>query len=101
MNYLDELRKHVAELFGKATDNETEKQYAVVENEIGKVEELLKQKEEKEMELLKDLKEAYIHTSVKPQTNVDPTAKDIGAGQAFNGDDFISSFISSHDANGK
>ena len=46
MNYLDELRKHVAELFGKATDNETVKQYAVVENEIGKVEELLKQKEE-------------------------------------------------------
>ena len=47
MNYLDELRKHVAELFGKATDNETVKQYAVVENETRKVEELLKQKEEK------------------------------------------------------
>ena len=101
MSYTEELKKHIASLFDKATDQEVIKQYAIVENEIGKLDEVLNQKDAKEMELLKDLKEAYIHTSVKPQQpTVDPSAKDIGAGQPFDGNALISEFLKSHDANG-
>lgn len=101
MSYTEELKKHIASLFDKSTDQEVIKQYALVENEIGKLDEVLNQKDAKEMELLKDLKEAYIHTSVKPQQpTVDQSAKDIGAGQPFDGNAFISEFLKSHDANG-
>ena len=101
MSYTEELKKHIASLFDKSTDQEVIKQYALVENEIGKLDEVLNQKDAKEMELLKDLKEAYIHTSVKPQQpTVDQSAKDIGAGQPFDGNALISEFLNSHDANG-
>ena len=101
MSYKKKKKKHIATLFNKSTDQEVIKQYAIVENEIGKLDEVLNQKDAKEIELLKDLKEAYIHTSVKPQQpTVDQSAKDIGAGQPFDGNAFISGFLNSHDANG-
>lgn len=101
MSYTEKLKQHIASLFDKATDQEVIKQYAIVENELGELDKVLDQKDQKEMELLKDLKEAYIHTSVKPSaTQVDNAAKDIGAGQSFNGESFISEFLNTHDANG-
>lgn len=101
MSYTEELKKRVAALFDKSQDQEVIKQYAVVESEIDKLDGILDQKDAKEMELLKDLKEAYIHTSVKPQEPAaDATAKDIGAGQ-FDGDAFISSYLSQNANGGK
>ena len=50
------------------------------------------------MELLKDLKEAYIHSAVKPEPGK-TSETDIGAG-SFSGEDFISNFISTHNADG-
>lgn len=95
---LDALRNSIAELFEKAQDQETIKKYAVVENELNKAQEFLDQQEQKEMELLKDLKEAYIHSAVKPEPGK-TSETDIGAG-SFNSDDFISNFISTHNADG-
>lgn len=95
---LDALRNSIAELFEKAEDQETIKKYAVVENELNKAQELLNQQEQKEMELLKDLKEAYIHSAVKPEPGK-TSETDIGAG-SFSGEDFISNFISTHNADG-
>ena len=95
---LDALRNSIAELFEKAEDQETIKKYAVVENELNKAQELLNQQEQKEMELLKDLKEAYIHSAVKPEPGK-TSETDIGAG-SFNGDSFIANFISTHNADG-
>lgn len=95
---LDALRNSIAELFEKAEDQETIKKYAVVENELNKAQELLNQQEQKEMELLKDLKEAYIHSAVKPEPGK-TSETDIGAG-SFNGDNFIANFISTHNADG-
>lgn len=95
---LDALRNSIAELFEKAQDQETIKKYAVVENELNKAQEFLDQQEQKEMELLKDLKEAYIHSAVKPEPGKTSDA-DIGAG-SFNGEDFIANFISTHNADG-
>ena len=54
MSYTEELKKHIASLFDKSTDQEVIKQYALVENEIGKLDEVLNQKDAKEMELLKE-----------------------------------------------
>ena len=96
---LEALRKSIAELFDKAEDQETIKKYAVVENELKKAQEVLDQKDQKEMELLKDLKDAYIHSSVKPEPGKNPMNEDIGAG-SFNPDDFLSNFISTHNADG-
>ena len=96
---LDALRNSIAELFEKAQDQETIKKYAVVENELNKAQEFLDQQEQKEMELLKDLKEAYIHSAVKPEPGKNPMNEDIGAG-SFNPDDFLSNFISTHNADG-
>lgn len=95
---LDALRNSIAELFEKAQDQETIKKYAVVESELNKAQEFLDQQEQKEMELLKDLKEAYIHSAVKPEPGK-TSETDIGAG-SFNSDDFISNFISTHNADG-
>ena len=95
---LDALRNSIAELFEKAEDQETIKKYAVVESELNKAQEFLDQQEQKEMELLKDLKEAYIHSAVKPEPGK-TSETDIGAG-SFNSDDFISNFISTHNADG-
>lgn len=100
MKYTEELRKRVAELFNKATDQETIKQYAVVESELDKIDNVLDQKDEKEMSLLKDLREAYIHPGSSKVQNGDPSAKDIGAGTSFDGDAFISSFVNSHKTDG-
>ena len=95
---LDALRNSIAELFEKAQDQETIKKYAVVENELNKAQEFLDQQEQKEMELLKDLKEAYIHSAVKPEPGK-TSETDIGAG-SFNSEDFISNSISTHNADG-
>lgn len=95
---LDALRNSIAELFEKAEDQETIKKYAVVENELNKAQDALQQQEEKEKELLKDLREAYIHSSIKPEPG--KTAEhDIGAG-SFNSNELIASFMETHNADG-
>lgn len=95
---LDALKESVAALFEKSQDPETIKRYAVVENELNKVQKGLDEQAEQEMKLLKDLKEAYLHTSVKPTEKTSVT-KDIGGGD-FNGDSFLKDFINTHNADG-
>lgn len=95
---LDALKESVAALFEKSQDPEVIKRYAVVENELNKVQKSLDEQADQEVKLLKDLKEAYLHTSVKPSENTS-VKKDIGGGD-FNGDSFLKEFINTHDANG-
>lgn len=98
---LDTLRNSIAELFEKAEDKETVKKYAVVEDELNKAQEALDQQDQKEMELLKDLKEAYIHSAVKPEPGKQTASEaDVTAGTTFDGDNLITNFISTHNADG-
>lgn len=97
---LDALKESVAALFEKSQDPETIKRYAVVESELDKVQKGLDQQAEQEMKLLKDLREAYLHTSVKPSENTNVN-KDIGGASDFNGDSFLKNFINTHNADGK
>ena len=96
---LDALRNSIAELFEKAEDQETIKKYAVVENELNKAQDALQQQEEKEKELLKDLREAYIHSSIKPEPGK-TAEQDIGASSSFNSNELIASFMETHNADG-
>lgn len=96
MSYTDELRKHVADLFGKATDAETVKQYAKVEQEINSIETKMQEQDQKEVGLLKDLKEAYLHTAAKPTAaTADQVDKDIGGKVDFNANATLSDIIAS------
>lgn len=92
---LDALRQSVAELFEKSEDQETIKKYAVVENELNKTQAALDQMSEKELSLLKDLKEAYMHSSVKPTS----TASADPVGSTFNGESFIAEYLNNQAKN--
>ena len=66
MNKLEELKQFVAQLFGAATDRTIIEKSAVVDQ---KIEEIAQEQQEKEQEyqaLLKDYKDAVLHTSFKP-----------------------------------
>ena len=65
-NKLDELKQFVAQLFDAATDKTIIEKSAVVNQ---KIEEIAKEQETKDKEyreLLKDYKDAVLHTSFKP-----------------------------------
>lgn len=65
-NKLEELKQFVAQLFDAATDKTIIEKSAVVNQ---KIEEIAKEQEQKEQdyrELLKDYKDAVLHTSFKP-----------------------------------
>lgn len=94
---LDALRQSIADLFDKSEDQETIKRYAVVESELNKAQDALNKMDEKELSLLKDLKEAYLHTSVKPSATA-PAADPVGS--TFNADAFISEYLQSHQNTG-
>lgn len=67
MTKLEELRAHVANLFAKATDPETIKQSALVEEKIKEVEEEQTKLSADYQKLLGDYKDVVLHTSFKPQ----------------------------------
>lgn len=92
---LEALKKHIASLFEKSQDQETIKQYAIVENEFNKVQEAWDKQEEKELSLLKDLKEAYLHTAVTSNNN---DGTDVGG--TFDADSLIQNFVQTHNADG-
>lgn len=79
---LKDLRDSIKVLFDKSEDKDVIKAYATVEGKLDDLQQNLDQQEEEHVQLLKDLKEAYIHTSVKP------TAKTITevADSSFNAD---------------
>lgn len=65
-NKLEELKQLVAQLFDAATDKTIIEKSAVVNQKIEEVAEEQKQKDSDYQELLKDYKDAVLHTSFKP-----------------------------------
>jgi len=69
MTKLEELKNYVADLFSAATDKTTIEKSAIVQQKIEEVEKEQTKLSSDYAELLKDYKEALIHTSFKPQDN--------------------------------
>lgn len=63
---LQDLRDSIKALFDKSEDKDVIKAYATVEGKMDDLQKDLDKQETERVQLLKDLKEAYIHTSVKP-----------------------------------
>ena len=63
---LQDLRDSIKALFDKSEDKDVIKAYATVEGKMDDLQKDLDKQEAEHVQLLKDLKEAYIHTSVKP-----------------------------------
>ena len=68
MTKLEELRAHVAKLFAQATDPETIKQSALVDQKIKEAEEEQTKLQGDYQKLLGDYKDVVLHTSFKPNT---------------------------------
>ena len=71
MDKLQELKDHVAKLFAAATDPEIIKNAAVVDQKIKEVEEEQKKQQEDYTKLLGDYKDVVLHSSFKPNEQVD------------------------------
>lgn len=80
MATLEELRKHIADLFAAAEDKNIISQAAVVSNKIDELEEEQKKEKENYNKLLNDYKDVVLHSSFKPLNNSDNGAKLPGAG---------------------
>lgn len=89
MTKTEELRNHMAALFEKCTDKETISQLGVINNTIEQIEAETKAKDEEYTSLLKDYKDVVLHSSFKPQSNVDATQ----GSTEFNPDQFIADFL--------
>ena len=66
MNKLEELKQFVAQLFDTATDKTVIEKSAVVNQKIEEIQQEQNKKDQEYRELLKDYKDAIIHTSFKP-----------------------------------
>lgn len=66
MNKLEELKQFVAQLFDAATDKTIIEKSAVVSQKIDEIEQEQDLKAKEYQELLKDYKDAVLHTSFKP-----------------------------------
>ena len=80
MATLEELRKHIADLFAAAEDKNIISQAAVVSNKIDELEEEQKKEQENYNKLLNDYKDVVLHSSFKPLNNSDNGAKLPSAG---------------------
>ena len=75
MATLEELRKHIADLFAAAEDKNIISQAAVVSNKIDELEAEQNKEKENYNKLLNDYKDVVLHSSFKPLNN-----RDAGAG---------------------
>lgn len=66
MTQLDELKQFVAQLFDAATDKTIIEKSAVVNQKIDEIAKEQETKDKEYRELLKDYKDAVLHTSFKP-----------------------------------
>ena len=66
MNKLEELKQFVAQLFDAATDKTIIEKSAVVSQKIEEIQQEQAQKEQDYLTLLRDYKDAVLHTSFKP-----------------------------------
>lgn len=66
MDKLQELKQFVAQLFDAATDKTVIEKSAVVSQKIDEIEQEQQTKAKEYQELLKDYKDAVLHTSFKP-----------------------------------
>jgi hypothetical protein len=71
MDKLQELKNYVADLFSAATDKTTIEKSAIVQQKIEEVEQEQTKLRSDYQELLKDYKDALVHTSFKPKENED------------------------------
>lgn len=84
---LQDLRDSIKALFDKSEDKDVIKAYATVEGKMDDLQKDLDKQEAEHVQLLKDLKEAYIHTSVKPDNaaaNQDVADVGFNADNTFN-----------------
>lgn len=84
---LQDLRDSIKALFDKSEDKDVIKAYATVEGKMDDLQKDLDKQETERVQLLKDLKEAYIHTSVKPDNaaaNKDVADVGFNADNTFN-----------------
>ena len=96
---LEELKKFVADLFSTATDKTTIEKSAVVSEKIDEAIAEQTKQEEDYNKLLHDYKDVVLHSSFKPGKNEIGTNTP-GAQADFNPEEFIKSFVDSHDADG-
>lgn len=75
---LQDLRDSIKALFDKSEDKDVIKAYATVEGKMDDLQKDLDKQEEEHVQLLKDLKEAYIHTSVKPTADKTKDVANVG-----------------------
>ena len=74
MATLEELRKHIADLFAAAEDKNIISQAAVVSNKIDELEAEQNKEKENYNKLLNDYKDVVLHSSFKPLNNSDTGA---------------------------
>lgn len=74
MATLEELRKHIADLFAAAEDKNIISQAAVVSNKIDELEAEQNKQKENYNKLLNDYKDVVLHSSFKPLNNSDTGA---------------------------
>lgn len=74
MATLEELRKHIADLFAAAEDKNIISQAAVVSNKIDELEAEQNREKENYNKLLNDYKDVVLHSSFKPLNNSDTGA---------------------------
>ena len=89
MNKLEELREHVAKLFGAATEPDIIKQSAVVEQKITEAQAEQTKLEDDYKKLLGDYKDVVLHTSFKPN----PADQNGGVPGAFDPDATFNQFF--------
>ncbi len=94
MKYTEELKKLVSNLFASTKDPEVVKQWALAENELNKIEESIAEREKREMDLIKDLKDAYIFNAKQSQDNAQSTLdQDIGGSKKFDSEAYINKWL--------
>lgn len=99
MSKLTELKQMVAELFQAATDKTIIEKSALVSNKLEEVAQENQELVDKQAELLKDYKEAILHTSfTKKNETPDPTTP---TAAVFDDNSFFENWAATHDSDGK
>lgn len=100
MNKLEELKNFVADLFSTATDKTTIEKSAIVSQKIDEIATEQNKLSESYTSLLKDYKDVVLHSSFKPTEQTMSVDSGVPGVSTFNGEELISNFINTHNADG-
>lgn len=92
MTKTEELRNHISKLFEACEDKQTISQLGVIKNTLDEIDAEAKAKDDEYKTLLNDYKDVVLHSSYKPQSNVDQTQ---GTAE-FDPDQFIAEFLANN-----